>query len=563
MFSALRGLTAPKELGFPMIFYLALNDGQPWFSSHPLKYLRISNIASHYTPSPLTTIDLDFTLAVRKHSFNVGLIPPINPIHLPTDIIEDVDLDASETVEPESNVTVTNDAEYYYNRPNRLESIPLMTFFKTIEDKHYLVAPKRSLSVPVGKQLPVLHPGSSLEDQEYHYLLLLIKFKPHRSPKELLGDHPSYKEAYAEFLRSDPTNAKLAIEYTQLNTDYHSNSRSTSENDEDDETALAKNLVLADPNLQGASADRSADDDGNDSEYDESDDNVPIDETDAARNAMQIITDLQTITKINAVDHIDKTDHVLTDEQPPTNQSISFYMNNLVDNSSVSTTSAFGTSTFVADTSTPLEAKILLLQSYLQPVPFVDTSALETPRNISVTTPFPSISTVSQEFRLDFWQHRIFETLCRHLLHRMATDISSTNSNLTVDIIEMPQFIGWMGGEAGCGKSDVIMAIKSFAGRWGRSDILELAAYTNLAASHIGGKTIHTARAISIGDKDPYHLNLNVRKAVQKLSLIIVDEASMIDATLLAHFNNATRDCFTDTSPRRSMHFGGIHILLC
>ena len=62
-----------------------------------------------------------------------------------------------------------------------------------------------------------------------------------------------------------------------------------------------------------------------------------------------------------------------------------------------------------------------------------------------------------------------------------------------------PQLIGYLGGEAGSGKSAVIEALLIFATRWGRRNAIETLAFTGIAAIQADGKTIHSGRNIEFG----------------------------------------------------------------
>lgn len=60
------------------------------------------------------------------------------------------------------------------------------------------------------------------------------------------------------------------------------------------------------------------------------------------------------------------------------------------------------------------------------------------------------------------------------------------------------QLIGYVGGEAGTGKSAFIAAILTFATLWGRRNTVETMAFTGLAALNVDGDTIHSQRGITI-----------------------------------------------------------------
>lgn len=93
---------------------------------------------------------------------------------------------------------------------------------------------------------------------------------------------------------------------------------------------------------------------------------------------------------------------------------------------------------------------------------------------------FPKIQEVPQAFQLNFWQHSIFETAARHLLHaylkgiddELETPIYRAGQKCEPYAIEH-QLVAYLRGEAGTGKSTVIHALLHFAKNGTVTDLLK------------------------------------------------------------------------------------------
>lgn len=155
---------------------------------------------------------------------------------------------------------------------------------------------------------------------------------------------------------------------------------------------------------------------------------------------------------------------------------------------------------------------------------------------------FPSISMDSEAYQLNFWQHAMFEAAARHLLYAYSKDIDAALgeneqmypakcSNATYGIKK--QFVGYLDGEAGTGKSRVVHALLEFAKKWGREGSVETMAFTRVAAINIQGRTMHSARKLTL------HVNergsppsAEMKAKFNRVILVIVDEISMTDQSL-------------------------------
>ena len=86
-----------------------------------------------------------------------------------------------------------------------------------------------------------------------------------------------------------------------------------------------------------------------------------------------------------------------------------------------------------------------------------------------------------------------FEKFAQHILYCWTRDIEGVANTEIVNeeraryALE-PQLIGYLGGEAGSGKSAVIEALLIFATRRGRRNMIETLAFTGIAAIQVDGK---------------------------------------------------------------------------
>ncbi|KAJ5100153.1 hypothetical protein N7532_007154 [Penicillium argentinense] len=117
-------------------------------------------------------------------------------------------------------------------------------------------------------------------------------------------------------------------------------------------------------------------------------------------------------------------------------------------------------------------------------------------------------------------------------------------------------------GEGGTGKSQVIKAIVTGMDLLHRKKEVILTAPTGAAADNIGGNTYHTSLGISI---DRSRATSTTRSRIKRLwerkTIIIVDEVSMMDLTMLSMINNHCK--MAKSLDRNSPEFfGGLPIVI-
>lgn len=115
-------------------------------------------------------------------------------------------------------------------------------------------------------------------------------------------------------------------------------------------------------------------------------------------------------------------------------------------------------------------------------------------------------------------------------------------------------------GPAGSGKTYVLNEFIRRSKRSGKH--VSVTATTGLAASHLGGSTIHAWSGLGINDQIPYRFNDNLtktrRETITKTDILIIDEVSMLHDFRLDLIEEVARIVRGNNEP-----FGGIQVILC
>jgi len=107
----------------------------------------------------------------------------------------------------------------------------------------------------------------------------------------------------------------------------------------------------------------------------------------------------------------------------------------------------------------------------------------------------------------------------------------------------------YLGGAGGCGKSNVVQAIRCFAQAWGIEFMVHTVAYTGMAAVNIGGCTMH--HHVRLPGRFGYRsLNLPRQAAdfaathpYNAMAVLVIDEVSMVSAGMLGMYERAVTAC--------------------
>lgn len=133
------------------------------------------------------------------------------------------------------------------------------------------------------------------------------------------------------------------------------------------------------------------------------------------------------------------------------------------------------------------------------------------------------------------------------------------NQGLALEILLSGQS-ALLTGPAGSGKTYVLNQFIRHAKKEGKT--VAVTATTGLAATHLGGSTIHSWSGIGIHDELPKYFYEDLKKGradtIQKTDVLIIDEISMLHDFRLDMVDRVTRQVRGQNTP-----FGGIQIILC
>ena len=109
-------------------------------------------------------------------------------------------------------------------------------------------------------------------------------------------------------------------------------------------------------------------------------------------------------------------------------------------------------------------------------------------------------------------------------------------------------------GRAGTGKSTVLARLVEADGRK-----VAVCAPTGVAALNVGGQTIHSLFKLPIGliGPAPLHQDRDLRRLLQAMDVLVLDEVSMVSADLLDAVDRALRE-----ARGRTEAFGGVRVVL-
>ena len=171
----------------------------------------------------------------------------------------------------------------------------------------------------------------------------------------------------------------------------------------------------------------------------------------------------------------------------------------------------------------------------------------------ATSTFFPSASSIAAKFHLDDDQQAAFFTIASQVLDRECFRRKLTDQ-------EPNQMIMYLGGEGGTGKSAVLNALTSYMIGLGVRSKLRIGAPTGVAASNIGGSTIHSLLGLNErkrNGKGPQPTSEKVVDHFKDVTMFFVDEISMSGSRVLQALATKLTDAKSEQKP-----FGGIDMIL-
>lgn len=134
-------------------------------------------------------------------------------------------------------------------------------------------------------------------------------------------------------------------------------------------------------------------------------------------------------------------------------------------------------------------------------------------------------------------------------------------ANHPYDPSKRDQTLLYIGGEGGVGKSQIVKAILTGMDLIRRKEEVIVMAPTGAAADNIGGNTFHTSLGISITRNQGHTITSRVRKLWSRKTIMIIDEVSMLDLSMLSVINNHCKMA-RSLDQRSPDLFGGLPIVI-
>lgn len=186
---------------------------------------------------------------------------------------------------------------------------------------------------------------------------------------------------------------------------------------------------------------------------------------------------------------------------------------------------------------------------------------------------FPTIQQQSLHWKLNQEQHLAFTLIATALLQHVFVNYASDTRQLThqaemvmvkvkelIDNILPPtrQLVFYLGGSGGTGKSRVIKTVVDFARRWNAASSLIISASSGVAATLVGGCTLHSALSIQRNLNPPKPTETQIANW-STIGMLFIDEFSMISASLFDLVDTRLKQlkCRLETP------FGGVHMVFC
>ncbi|KAF5332297.1 hypothetical protein D9611_008065 [Ephemerocybe angulata] len=124
-----------------------------------------------------------------------------------------------------------------------------------------------------------------------------------------------------------------------------------------------------------------------------------------------------------------------------------------------------------------------------------------------------------------------------------------------------PQLLMYIGGEGGTGKSYLIDSIIAFFKLLNRESEVRVGAFTGIAATLIGGNTLHSLLSMATNNKNPSSLVKRLATEWRGVKYLFIDEVSMISAQFLASISSKLQLARSDYPSACLSNFGGINVI--
>jgi len=119
--------------------------------------------------------------------------------------------------------------------------------------------------------------------------------------------------------------------------------------------------------------------------------------------------------------------------------------------------------------------------------------------------------------------------------------------------------LGYLGGQGGTGKSQLIKCLLSFVSYHNKQHTVLVSAYTGKASLNVQGVTLHSLLSYKnlLRSTTEYSMSLKTKRILLDVKLLFIDECSMISKRILAKIDSILQWVTGSNLP-----FGGIHVIL-
>jgi ATP-dependent exoDNAse (exonuclease V) alpha subunit len=123
------------------------------------------------------------------------------------------------------------------------------------------------------------------------------------------------------------------------------------------------------------------------------------------------------------------------------------------------------------------------------------------------------------------------------------------------------QFLLYVGGEGGTGKSRIIDAVRLGMVLLEREKEILVLAPTGNAAKNVQGSTIHTGLDVAVRGHRKQRTSARVRSLWTNKTMLIIDEISMVSSKLMDSIDKQCK-LMKSLDSNSSAVFGGLHIVI-
>lgn len=607
LLSMLATMSAPSEVGAPMAALYFINPSGAFYKSHNFVPVNLKNAINELTGTG--TVDIVFP-EVHDQTENNRLVDQ-QQLTSGESLSNDIMIGTAAPVNDNNAPAASHPYMDYRYRPAFLENLSFcdytvqyMTVKKkplnqnmTFKSNHPNVgthSPVRRTGPPplpfvYGPRLPDIdRPDLSAEQRTLYYQMILVLHRPHRNINDFLPPNTdtTWQIAFETWAKTP-----AADDYIRFNNEYYVGKRKANQRSLDE--TIAAILAANDGQPENDHQSWSEDDDlDNDSINDDDDDFHEVTNAEdlleglhvsrmmdtAVIDAMvntQLVANhgvncLPTLDQKEIVNPINNMEQYLASlNSTNVQQRHQETLLNSTESVHSRDQDQSANSDRVPFDQLNLDTKITVLRDALvdcETWTNHEISQTETSAARQTLRPTATLREISRHYRLDEQQHRMFIRAARSVLQTLAeqNSIPLTNIDTAHTGYSNSQFIGFLSGEAGMGKSEVLLALLTLNDTW-QPGCVQTCALAGVAADRADGMTIHSLFKISVdshrsAQRQAAANTVHTQDIVDfaPLKLVIVDEASTVGQDIYGQIDRRLRAL----KQQPTLLLGGVHFLM-